>query len=361
MQLAHGLLDGFRDLQSVAPGGLVDAQGHRAIATLVGVDPVVLGAQFHPPHIGHPRDAALSVALDDDLRELIRRGQLALCLNDELLGRGTVGEGRGSDRARGDLQVVVAQGVDDLLDRQIASGGLVRVDPDPHRIVARRVHPDIPDAWDAQQSLPDLQARVVRQKLPIQRRIGCVHVDDQQRVAVAFADGNAEVLDLLRQLRQRGLHAVLNFDLRDVNVRAQLEGDRDAHTTLADRLRGDVEHVIHAVDLLLQRGCDVIGHDLGGSAGVGRRHGHRWRRNARILVDGQVGIGDRTQQRNDDRDRAGEHRSIDKEVGDLHAAIRPGGPASSPPTVIRQGATAGAHFRPGRRPSGMRSSERSVH
>ncbi len=154
---------------------------------------------------------------------------------------------------------------------------------------------------------------------------------DKERVAVAFADGHTEVLDLLRQLRQCGLHAVLNFDLSDINVRAQLEGDCDADTTLANRLRGDVEHVVHAIDLLLQRRRDVVGHDFSGSTGVSGRHCDCRRRDARILIDCEVRVGNRTQQRDDDGDRTGEHRSVDKEVGDLHATVRAGGAYSGLP------------------------------
>ena len=53
-------------------------------------------------------------------------------------------------------------------------------------------------------------------------------------------------------------------------------------------LRRHVEHVLDAVDLLLDRRRDRVGHDLGAGAGIGRRHLNRRRRHVRVLRDRQA-------------------------------------------------------------------------
>ena len=69
--------------------------------------------------------------------------------------------------------------------------------------------------------------------------------------------------------------AVLHEHLRDVEIGAEREGDGDLQLAVAGRLRGHVEHVLDAVDLLLDRRRDRVGDDLGGGA----------RDSSRVMID----------------------------------------------------------------------------
>jgi hypothetical protein len=48
---------------------------------------------------------------------------------------------------------------------------------------------------------------------------------------------------------------------------------------------------------------------------------HRWRRDVWQLRDGQHGQGDSADRRDDDREDAGENRSIDEKVREIHARV----------------------------------------
>ena len=74
-----------------------------------------------------------------------------------------------------------------------------------------------------------------------------------------FDGGDAELAHLLRQAGQRLAHAVLHLHLRQVDVGADLEGDGEREHAVRGGLRRHVEHVLDAVDLLLERRRDGLG------------------------------------------------------------------------------------------------------
>jgi hypothetical protein len=82
-------------------------------------------------------------------------------------------------------------------------------------------------------------------------------VDDHGQVGRLLARGDAQPLHVFRQLRQGDGHAVLHQHLRGVEVGAELEGDRQHHLAVVGALRRHVEHVLDAVDLLLDRRGDM--------------------------------------------------------------------------------------------------------
>jgi hypothetical protein len=81
-------------------------------------------------------------------------------------------------------------------------------------------------------------------------------------------------------------------------------------------------HVVDAVDLLLDRSSDRVGDGFGGGAGIVGADRHRRRNDVRELRDGQPDIGERTDDRDDDRDHAGKDRAADEEVAELHGGSR---------------------------------------
>ena len=70
------------------------------------------------------------------------------------------------------------------------------------------------------------------------------------------------------QLRHGQRDAVLHQHLGHVQVGAQLEGDRQRVGAVVGALRRHVEHVLDAVDLLLDRRGHGVGHHLGVGPGI---------------------------------------------------------------------------------------------
>ena len=128
-------------------------------------------------------------------------------------------------------------------------------------------------------------------------------------------DRDAEALDLCRQERGGDGDAVLHQHLVDVEVGAECKGHGQSQVAVAGRLRNHVEHVLDAVDLLLERGRDRLAHHLRGGAGVGGVHHDGRRGYLGILRHRQGEIGEAADQRDKDREHGREDRPVDEEVG----------------------------------------------
>src|SRR5262249_43903971 len=118
------------------------------------------------------------------------------------------------------------------------------------------------------QHVLDMQGRVVRQVERVARLVRRVEVNGQQDAGYRLPDLHAQTLDVVRQARQHVLYSVLRQHLRDVEVGADPESDRDREIAVAGRLTVHVEHVLDAVDLLLERRRDGAGDGVGGCAGI---------------------------------------------------------------------------------------------
>ena len=82
--------------------------------------------------------------------------------------------------------------------------------------------------------------------------------------------------------------AVLHQLLVEIRVGAELEGDGERQDAVAGGLREHVEHVLRAVDLLLQRRGHRLGDHLGIRAGKLRRHHDSRRHHLGIFRDRQL-------------------------------------------------------------------------
>ena len=162
------------------------------------------------------------------------------------------------DRAGRDLQVGRAQRGHHVVRGQAARRDLAGVEPDPHRVVARAEHVDVADAVDPRQRVLDVERRVVGDVLLVARSVRRDHVHDHHQVGRGLAHGDAEALHVVRQSRLGDRDAVLHQHLRRIDVGARLEHHVDRQRAVADRLRGDVQHVVDAVHLLLDRCRDGL-------------------------------------------------------------------------------------------------------
>ena len=114
------------------------------------------------------------------------------------------------------------------------------------------------------------------------RRVEGDHAEQRRRLLL---DGDALALDILRQLGQGDLHAVVDVDGVDVGIGAELEGagQRVAAVIAAHALH--VDHLVDADDLRLDRLGDGRIHHRGIGAGIGGRDGDLGRNDIGILRD----------------------------------------------------------------------------
>ena len=210
---------------------------------------------------------------------------------------------------------------DDFAGGQAARGDLVGIEPDAHRIIAGAEDVDVADAVDARQHVLHVKRRVVRDVLLVARAVGRGHVHDHHQVGRGLAHRDAEAAHIFGQAGLGDGDAVLHENLGLVDVRAGLEDDVDRQQAVAGRLRVDVEHVVDAVDLLLDRRRDGLGDDLRGGAGIRGVDGDGRRCDVGIFGDRQQSHRDESEDRDDHRDDGCEDRPVNEEMGEAHRAF----------------------------------------
>ena len=90
------------------------------------------------------------------------------------------------------------------------------------------------------------------------------------------------------------------------------------HPAVGCRLREHVEHVLDAVDLLLERRGHGFGNDLRVRARIGGAHDHGRRHHLRVLADRQPEERQRSGHDNHQRQHGREDRTIDEELREFH-------------------------------------------
>src|SRR5207249_9170336 len=110
--------------------------------------------------------------------------------------------------------------------------------------------------------------RVVRDVELVARPVRRAEVNYHQHVGRVLFYRDAEPAHLFGQFRLGYGDAVLDEDLRDVEVGAEREGDGELQIAVGGRLAVHVEHVLDAVDFLLERRRDGVADDFGGGAGI---------------------------------------------------------------------------------------------
>ncbi|MCY1228762.1 hypothetical protein D9M72_410960 [compost metagenome] len=222
--------------------------------------------------------------------------------------------GRGADDAGGRLDVLTAHRIGDVACGKTALGGLLRVDPDAHRIVAAAEDLHLADAVDAGQPILDVQHTVVAQIVDVILPVRRDQVHDQRQVWRALDGGDAEAAHFLRQPRLGLRDAVLHELLGLIGIGAEFEGDRQSHQAVGGRLALHVEHAFDAVDLFFER-CR---HRLGDNGWVGARilraHDDLRRHDFGIFGDRQTGHADQAGHEDQDRKNAREDRAVDEEA-----------------------------------------------
>ena len=198
----------------------------------------------------------------------------------------------------------------------------MRIEPDPHRIFARAEDIDVADAVESREFVANLEQSVIAGKKLIERSVRRNEVHDHRDVGRLLFRRHADPLHIGREHGNRDGDAILHQHLRRIEIGAELERDAQRHVAVARALRGHVEHVLDAIDLLLDRRRHCFRYDLRVRAGIAGRDLDRWRRDIGILRDRQRRKRDHADQRDDDADHAGEDWPVDEEVRKVHGAPR---------------------------------------
>ena len=228
---------------------------------------VVGGAELDPADVANAHHAPVRLRFHDDIAEGSGIGEAPLRLDVELEGAG-LRHRRLIDDARRHLHVLPAQRVDHVAGGEIARGELLRIEPDAHRVVARAEDGDVAHAVDAGEHVLHVQRRVVGDVEQIARIVRRVEMDHHHQVGRLLHHRDADIAHLLGEARQGDGDPVLHQHLRGIEIGAELEGDGERHGAVAGRLRGHVQHVVDAVDLLLDRRGDGLGDDIGRGARI---------------------------------------------------------------------------------------------
>src|SRR5215813_7621949 len=108
LQLLHLRQNFMLDRERVCPGLGIDEQGCRIAAVHVGRIAVIRGADLDPTDVAYPSHATPAVRLEDNVGELLGRGQPAESFDIDLVGPVTQGWRLIEDTGR-DLQILRAQ------------------------------------------------------------------------------------------------------------------------------------------------------------------------------------------------------------------------------------------------------------
>ena len=217
------------------------------------------------------------------------------------------------------LHVLFLQHVDDVARREVVRRQLFGVQPDPHAVVLLAHVRHVAHAFEPCEVVANLnrgeiaQVELIEQGLVRLRIFVRREIHHEQDAGRFLLGGDAGRLHGIGQTGHRQVDAVLHEHLRHVEVRAQLERDRQVVAAVVRALRRHVQHALDAVHLLLDRGGNGVAHDLRAGSRIGARDLHRRRRDFGVLGDRQDFDGCQSRQQDHGGDHDAEDGSIDEE------------------------------------------------
>ena len=285
---------------------------------------VLLCAQFDSRDISQPNDAwALPTFdlsnLDDDVAELLRINQAAECVDRKL--KLLTAWSRGLPKlSGGNLDVLILDRVDDVIGRQLQRSEFIWLQPDPHAVVTLPHIRHIPNIGKPCELIANLDRGIVAQVQVVVAWLAGGRIDlrsqihDHQRTGRLLLHRDALPLHQGRDQRQRKRHAVLHQDLSHLEVSAKLEGDGQFITTVVSADRRHVQHVLNAIDLLLDGCGDRVTNNVGVGSRIlcGNDDGRRC--DVRVLGNRQRECSGTAGKRDHNREHGRKNRMIDAEA-----------------------------------------------
>ena len=246
--LAHGAGEGHR----VGIALFDHTEAHRDLAREASYPSIVLHAIDGFADIRNAHRCSVAVG-DDEVVHGPGRGELPLRLDQKLAVDAL-------DPTGGNIHVVAADRLYDVLHGEVVGGELRRIQAYPYRVAAFTADQDLPDAAGALQPLLDGLVRILGQPDLIPPLVtGQRDPHDGPRFRVELA--HDRLLDVVGQLAAGAVHSVAHVLGGDVDVAPQLEFGDDRRDFLSG-FGGQLLQTLDCVDLLLQQRDDLGLDDL---------------------------------------------------------------------------------------------------
>ena len=232
------------------------------------------------------------------------------------------------DLSGGDFHVLLRERTDHVGRSQPATRHALRIEPQPHGVLALAEDEHVRDARNALQRVPHVHVEIVAHE---QRGVAIVVGDNggtKDKILRSLCRRDADGFDRRGQTSLRRVDAVLNVDGGQIGIAIQIEGGDDAAGSVIAARGSDVLHSLGAVDLLLERNGDRAFHGLGACSDIDAGDAHLRRRQIWELCDGQRGNNCRACQNDQQRADGCEYRTSNEEVNE-HEKFRCGFPASA--------------------------------
>ena len=309
----HHLLDLLGDVERIGIGLQEDPDQRGGNVVFGTADRVVGGGELDAGDVPEAHHLAILGFPDDDVLELGGSGQTSL---DEhrVLHLLALGGGRQAEAAGRRDDVLLAYDVGDVGGGDAQPGHALRVEPDTHAVVARAEDANLTDAGHPAQRVIQVEQGVVAQEHGVVAALRGCERNDLEKVGGGLAYGDAVTDNVRRKLALRDGNPVLDFDRIDVLVGADVEGHGQAVGAVVAALRAHVEHVLRAVDLLLDGGGDRLRYHVGIGAGKAGRHRDLRRNHLRILGNRKAHRRQHAHQDHEQSNDGREDRALDEEV-----------------------------------------------
>ena len=222
----HGLANLERGFEGVGAGTLGDGKSGGRFVVEKAAQGVRAGAEFDATDIADTGDLAVFGSANDDVGEFVFGGETALGVDEELKGGAVIARGRSTEYSGSDLNILLANGIDDIGGGEIVRGELIGVEPHTHAEIAGAEDLYVANTGKAVEFVLHLENGEVGEIESVVTTIGRNEVNDHEEVGRSFFGGYAETLNFLRKAWERLRDAILDLDLSFVEVGAQAERDR---------------------------------------------------------------------------------------------------------------------------------------
>lgn len=308
-QYLAGAADG---LHGIGISRQTDHETGSVAAAQVTGNGIILGAQADIGNVADADHGTVGIGADDDVLELFRRLQAAVCTQGILVGL-VVRRRLGTDGPDSGLFILSADSRDDIRRCNLQDIHLHRIEPDTHGVV-RPEFLDITDTGDGFQFIHEILGCIVLHERRIVRAIRGNEGKDHGHRTRRLLDSDAGLGDFRRQGRLDLADAVLGVDRIHIAITAGLELDGHGVRPVIVRRTFHIDQVIDADELSFDDAGHGRADDFSVRADISSRDADLRRRDLRILGNRQGRHRQQAENRNHQRNDDGENRPVDKEL-----------------------------------------------
>ena len=283
-QFLDPLFDGGGCIQRVGAGGKADRHAGRRIAIIPRDRGIAFRPDLYPRDIIQQHQPAVGFRAQHDLAEILWACQQRL-RGDRGVQRLPFDGRTAAKGSRRNLGVLGRNRCHDVGRGQFKRGELHRIKPDAHRVL-RPEHLYAAHAFDAADLVHQIGLHVIAKIGGVILPVLANQPDHHQEAGRGFLHRDPLPLHRFRQQRRGLRQFVLHLHLRDIDICAGLEGQRNARPAFAGGRRRNIAQPVQTGHLLFNHLRHRIGHRLRRGAGIGRAHSHRGRRDLRVLRHG---------------------------------------------------------------------------